>query len=81
MHKIVGPGAHIGVHRASTPAGVETKSTLDTSWHIAKALRAMGAQPVIDKLMSTPPGHIAWLTADDLRGLRGVTVEGSAPAR
>ena len=74
-HKILGPDAHIGVHRAATPAGTETNSTLDTSWRLAKALRGMGArQAVIDKLMTTPPGRIAWLTPSDLAGLRGVTI-------
>ena len=74
-HKILGPDAHIGVHRAATPTGMETASTLDTSWSLAKALRGMGArQAVIDKLMTTPPGRIAWLTPSDLAGLRGVTI-------
>jgi hypothetical protein len=74
-HKIIGPDAHIGVHRAATPTGIETASTLDTSWSLAKALRNMGArQGVIDKLMTTSPGRIAWLNPSDLAGLSGVTI-------
>jgi hypothetical protein len=75
VQRVLGPGARIGVHRASTLAGAETPDTLDTSLHLAKALLGMGAsQRVIDKLMATAPGHIAWLTAADLGGLPSVTI-------
>jgi hypothetical protein len=71
--KIMGVGARIGVHRASTLDGVETASTLDTSWRMAKTLAGLGAsQRVVDKLMGTPPGVMSWLSAEDLRGVRGL---------
>ncbi len=83
--KIMGPGARIGVHRASTLDGVETASTLDTSWRMARTLAGLGAsRRVVDKLMATPPGAVSWLSADDLRGVRGLLfgpVPASLPTR
>ncbi len=77
--KVLGLGARIGVHRVSTLSGIEDASTLDSSRRMARALTAMGASKrVADRLMATPPGGIAWLSASDLAGVHGM-VFGTTP--
>ena len=77
--KVMGPGARVGVHRASLADGVETASTIDASWRMARTLAGLGAsRRVVDRLMATPPGVVSWLSADDLRGVRGL-VAGPVP--
>jgi hypothetical protein len=63
----MGKGARLGVHRAATTGGDETPSTIDTTAFTAEKLREYCAGPgAIVKLLATPPGGIAWLTAEDI---------------
>jgi hypothetical protein len=72
--KMIGAGARIGVHRASLIiSGTETPGTLDTTRFMAERLRSLGAPlSVVTKLLSTPPGGIAWLTHSDLATVRSI---------
>jgi hypothetical protein len=63
----MGEGARLGVHRAATTGGHETPGTIDATAFTADKLRQYCAGPdAIVKLLATPPGGIAWLTAEDI---------------
>jgi hypothetical protein len=63
----MGKGARLGVHRAATKGGDETPGTIDATAFTAEKLRQYCAgRGAIVKLLATPPGGIAWLTAEDI---------------
>jgi hypothetical protein len=60
------PLASIGVHSISNINGGETLSTMAHTTEQARELAMDHVSPaVIGKIVSTPPGVVAWLTADD----------------
>jgi hypothetical protein len=63
----MGKGARLGVHRAATAGGGETPGTIDATAFTAEKLREYCAgSGAIVKLLATPPGGVAWLTAEDI---------------
>ena len=67
--KLAGYHVQIGVHRASQN-GEETDASVAATAENAKIIREFGVPPaIVDKLMRTPPGRMAWLTPGDLQSM------------
>lgn len=74
--KFAGPGALIGVHKASD-RGVETKASGAATAAMAGFARELGVpSPIITRMVKTPPTEIAWLEPRDLH-LMGVKTIGN----
>jgi uncharacterized phage-associated protein len=64
-------GARIGVHSAVNQQLGETKDAKSTTIDMARFLSELDVPPgIIGKVVTTKPDQIAWLTNDDLRGMR-----------
>ena len=67
--KLAGYRAQIGLHRASQN-GEETDVSVAATIENARVVRELGVPPaIVDKLMQTPPGRVAWLTPGDLQSM------------
>jgi hypothetical protein len=78
--KFAGPGALIGVHKASGRGGVETKASGAATAAMAGFARELGVpSPIIARMVTTPPTQIAWLEPRDLH-LMGVKTTGNTLA-
>ena len=72
-NRIAAAGALIGVHRAATLKGQETKASLGATDGMTVHYELYGVPaPIIGKMRTTPPGGITWLTREDLALLRVV---------
>jgi hypothetical protein len=79
-HKVVEPGAMIGVHSASVSGGRETGDTLGVTTLMAREVAAYGVPAEITgRMVTTQPGQMAWLSRDELE-LMGAKVEAGADA-
>lgn len=68
--RFVAPGAVIGVHRVSLPNGRETDMSLALTRDMAGYLAREGIpSAILQKLVTTPPGQTAWLTASDFASM------------
>jgi hypothetical protein len=68
--RFAGPGALIGVHKASDQGGVETKASGAASVLMARLAKELGVpSPIVARMLATPPTQIAWLDARDLRAM------------
>ena len=68
--KFAGPGALIGVHKASERGGRETTlsgAATHSMAHFARELRVPSW--IVDRMMVTPANQIAWLDSQDLRAM------------
>jgi hypothetical protein len=69
-YRAASPTAHIGVHSISRFDGEETLFTMALTTNQARQLIMDHVSPaVIGRLVSTPPGTAAWLTAKDFEGM------------
>ena len=74
--KFVGDGALIGVHKASEKDGRETVASGAATLSMAGFAKELGVPSVIvDRMSSTSPKKIAWLSSQDLRSM-GVSMPG-----
>jgi hypothetical protein len=74
--KFAGPGALIGVHKASDKGGRETALSGAATHSMARFARDLGVPSwIVDRMVATPAKQIAWLDAEDLRAM-GVTMAG-----
>lgn len=82
-HKVVEPGALVGVHSASVSGGRETGETLGVTTLMAREVAAYGVPAAITgRMVTTQPGQMAWLTRDELELMGAkVTTETDAPER
>jgi len=69
--KFVAQGALVGVHSAiDQTLGVETASAKATTTEMARACAKLGVPAtIIGRMVTTPPGEMAWLTASELRSM------------
>jgi hypothetical protein len=71
--KSVGPGALIGVHKASEKGGRETALSGAASRSMGQFARELGVPSwIVDRMLATSPKKIAWLDPKDLQSM-GVT--------
>jgi hypothetical protein len=71
--KFVGPGALIGVHKASEKGGRETDLSGAASRSMGQFARELGVPSwIVDRMLATSPKKIAWLGPKDLQSM-GVT--------
>ena len=71
--KFVGPGALIGVHKASEKGGRETELSGEASRSMGRFARELGVPSwIVDRMLATSPKKIAWLGPQDLQSM-GVT--------
>lgn len=65
--KIASTGAFIGVHGASDDTGYQSANALAATTVIAKTYADFGVPAsVIGRMVVTPPGEVAWLTAAEI---------------
>jgi len=68
--KFAGPGALIGVHKASEKGGLETKASGAATAAMAGFARELGIPShIISLMVKTPPTQIAWLEPRDLHSM------------
>jgi hypothetical protein len=71
--KFAGPGALIGVHKASEKGGRETELSGEASRSMGRFARELGVPSwIVDRMLATSPKKIAWLAPQDLQSM-GVT--------
>jgi hypothetical protein len=69
-HRFAGVDALVGVHSASVEGGTETTDTMAMTLRMQRAAADYGVPPVIlGKIAETTPGHISWLTHEDLAAM------------
>ncbi len=69
-HRVAGVNALVGVHSASIEGGRETTDTMAMTLRMQRVAADYGVPPVIlGKIAQTTPGHIEWLTHDDLAAM------------
>ena len=67
--RLAGPGARIGVHRASL-AGEETAGSLGATDGMAVQIAHFGVPAeIVAKMTRTAPGGVTWLTAADMAAM------------
>jgi hypothetical protein len=75
--KYAGPGARIGVHKASGRGGLETKASVVATAAMAGFARELGVPAsIISRMVKTPPTQIVWLEERDLHSM-GVKTTGN----
>ena len=68
--KYAGPGALIGVHKASEKGGLETKASGLATAAMAGFARELGVpSSIISRMVKTPPTQIVWLEPRDLHSM------------
>jgi hypothetical protein len=68
--KFAGPGALIGVHKASDRGGRETTQSGAATHSMAHFARELGVPSwIVDRMLITPANQIAWLDAEDFRAM------------
>jgi hypothetical protein len=68
--RFAGPDARIGVHKASSTGGIETKQTNAATVLMAHLAKELGVPTsIVNRMMTTPPTQIAWLDPNDLRAM------------
>lgn len=75
------PGARIGVHSASVTGGRENLDTLGVTTLMAREAAAYGVPASITgRMVTTRPGDMAWLSADELATMGVRVAAGRAPS-
>jgi hypothetical protein len=73
--KIADYNSLIGVHGVGDGSGAESDETLAATRAMARFSNDLGVPPDIsEKMVTTPPSEIVWLTADDLRRMGAAMV-------
>jgi len=68
-HRYAAPDARVGVHSASEN-GAETDTSLAVTTLMARDAADLGVPPaIIGKMVLTTPGHVEWLTPEDLASM------------
>jgi len=74
--KFVGPGALIGVHKASEKGGRETELSGAASRSMGQFARELGVPSwIVDRMLATSAKKIAWLDPQDLQSMGVTTLE------